>query len=584
MPPLTRLRVSTLRDLASQLRYAPRETILRQIDAAERLARDLDTRRNYPASWVVHRLTGYTPERADDDSLLVGEALAADLSALVERLSAQARLTLADLGPGAIPLPELCARWGVDRKTIERRRRQGLIARRALGPDGRARLYFQREIVERFEKAHAPGALGAERRRAGRPAGSRRLDAQTREVVLLRAARMRARLGWRLPRIADRLAARLRLSPHAVRTALERDGAFEIARKGRVTARDAGLAVRALSRGVPAQAVGARLGRTRASVLRIALGRRATFLRSLDLSCAVSPLFERPDAPDVLLAPAFVRTNLGAPGVADARAWSELARALPPPDESRELALAAAACFLRFRAARAIAALSPARPDPGDVDEAETLLRWASLALVELVRMHQRLALLSVEEHAGAALLDLSPQAMRAAHGAAFAGAADAALAFDPFRRPVARRGRARLAGAVGPAIARALAPLAARGLLAPAPTTTREGRPLAARRTPPAHVVVLDDWTRRVAPWQARLDPDPRARAGLDRLNALDADVLAHRFGWARRDGASGPPLTRADAARALRITVLRLVAIERRSLRIAVGLAPRAKVRRRA
>ena len=119
MPPLPRLRVAALDDLARQLRYAPREALERHIASAERLCEELDPDRGYPEDWFIYRLTGYRPEISEPASL-VGEALLGDLSALVERLSVAAGQTPEDAGEGALTIEGLCARWSVRRKTIAR--------------------------------------------------------------------------------------------------------------------------------------------------------------------------------------------------------------------------------------------------------------------------------------------------------------------------------------------------------------------------------------------------------------------------------------------------------------------------------
>src|SRR5690606_4313213 len=88
--------------------------------------------------------------------------LLGDISALVERLSAAARLSAADLEPGRWLLAdEVCARWKISRKTLERWRRLGLVARRVRGENGKPRLAFPLAAVERFERERKDRVEGA---------------------------------------------------------------------------------------------------------------------------------------------------------------------------------------------------------------------------------------------------------------------------------------------------------------------------------------------------------------------------------------------------------------------------------------
>src|SRR5690348_15581463 len=98
MPPLPRLRIAALDELSRQLRFAPPETLRRQLERTRTLAAEIDPARNYPEEWVIFRVTGYRPQNAGD-TVFVGEALLGDISALVERLSAAAGLRQTELDP-----------------------------------------------------------------------------------------------------------------------------------------------------------------------------------------------------------------------------------------------------------------------------------------------------------------------------------------------------------------------------------------------------------------------------------------------------------------------------------------------------
>ena len=189
MPRLTALRIAALRDLADQLRYAPRERLRKELLAAVALAGELDPELNYPEDWVVHRITGYRPE-IEAPATIVGGALLSELSALVERISAEAGFTEHAVGGGAASEAGLADRGGVSRKTIERFRRRGLVAHRVRDEGGRARLAFSAEAVEVFER------IGATE--IARAAGFKRIGGDEEARLYAVGARAARRFGWSL--------------------------------------------------------------------------------------------------------------------------------------------------------------------------------------------------------------------------------------------------------------------------------------------------------------------------------------------------------------------------------------------------
>lgn len=566
MPRLTTLRVGPLADLAEQLRFAPPTAVLRSLRAAEELVDYIDPDSSYRLAWLVQRLTGYKPDPDADehDIIIPGAALFAELSALAERLSDQARLGEQDVPHGSLTLPDLCRRWSVDRKTIERRRRRGLIARRVRLPDGRARLAFTPAAVERFERLD-PRAASSEH--------FTRVDDATRERIIRRAERYRRSLGCTLNQAAVRLARRFNRSRETIRRILRAHDQSAHAPiftdPGPIDARQRRVAHRAWRRGVSLGPIAATLSRSRATAQRAVNERRAELLRSLDLEVPFAPTFGRDDAAEVLLAPRCVSAGLGAPGETDALIFASLARAQRPVDEETESARAVAACYLRWSAALAIASLSRFDPPSATLDRIETSLRWAALLIIEQARSHQRLAILAIEEAAQRPLLDLAAEDIAALHTLAMDTILHAAATFDPFRpRPH------RLAGAANVALARTLA---RRTPAVIAATRSRPGANGAAHRSHqrPVH---LNDWTTRAAPWQPFLDPEPRVRAGLPLLDHVMRTLLERRHAW----GADGVrPQTLEDLAQEWGATPARLAALERRARRIAAGLPPRAKAR---
>ncbi len=552
MPPLPRIRTPALADLANQLRFVPPGTLRRQVARAEDLAGEIDPAGSYPEDWVVFRVTGYRAE-VTAPAVLTGAALVSDLSAFVERLSASAPESWNDLTPGAfLDADALGARWNVSRKTLDRCRRRGLIAHRVLGENGRARLAFPLRSVERFESRH--------RDELGRAASFSRISRALESSMVRRAGVYRRRLGCTLNQAAARLAERYGRSHEAVRQVLRRADARAPARTFTEppppTAHDRRLIERASRLAIEPAAIAERLGRATPGVRRVITDQRAARLRALGLP---GPVGEKPgrDAGAGPREHPGVRGALGAPGATDLLAFVETARERGAPDAEAERARCAAHRSLMVGAGAITAALPEHGAPASRVDEAETLLRWAARLRVELVRDQLPVLVRSLEAAAGRGLEEVRSAVLVPLIDQAIAAASEAVDGFDPSRS--GRGGGGRLAAPTGLAVTR----VATRFVK----EHTRDfGPPVGARATPRLHTgVPLPDWTRRVAPWQVFLEPDPRVRAALPALDEPSRRLLVLRYGW------DGPPLTLPQLAAALDTTIMKAAMKERSALRAA-------------
>lgn len=559
MPPLARMVVPALEDLARQLRFAPREALLRDIERAEALAVIVQVDSIYDEAWIVGQVTGYQP-RLESPAAIVGGALLSDLSAFVERLSVSARLAADDLPAGWLEPDALAERWKLSRKTLDRYRKRGLVARRIVGEDAKVRLAFVPSVIAAFESR--------EKSALDRAAGFSRISAEDEARIVRRAAAYRRRFGCTLNEAAKRLSDRFGRSHEAVRQVLRRhDRAQPIAARvftepGPPDARFERLAWRAWRRGLEPGVLAGRSGRSRVSVVRAANHHRASLLRALGGSIEPSPSLQALTAREAerILAGAPVTTGLGAPSIGDALEWVASARATGAPLGVEERFRAQAYHLLRARAAGIAAALSVSTPEAERLDEAETLLRWAARLKAELVRAQQGLLLRTLEARLGRALEEVRAVDLVDLAGLGIRAIADAIDTHDPFGGGGKLPGR--LAAPAGIAIDRAVA----RWSRDHAQKSAGRGR-----ATPRlSSGVALPDWTLSVCSWQEWTEPDPRARAGAAALPEPDRGFLLRRFGW---DG--GPPATLDQLAPSFGLTRIAVVGHERELVRGAVAAA---------
>lgn len=542
MPPLPKLVLSASMDLEERVRRLDRDGVLRVVEHIESLPPDIDPEAAYPWEWVEFRLLGQRSGESSDVSI-PGAALLLDLSALAERLCDAAKLSTRDAF-GTISPADLCRRWEVSRKTIDRYRRQGLIARRVRDERGRATIAFTPAVCAAFESRRAD-TLAAARR-------YRRTPRNEEERILRRATVYRRRFGCSLNAAALRLSRRFGRSHEAVRQMLirhdERSPAPIFGRRIEPSSRRRRTAHRALARGIEPAEIGRRWKRSSASVLRLAVEHRAHLLRT------ITPAeVEEVDEEHLrsLLEAAPVREGLGSPGVTDLLNFIADARTPRVPIAVVENAQARALHGLVAAAHRRIAALPRSGAPAAEVDEIETMLRWAARLKAELIRAELPLAIRTLESHLHSPL-----ERVRAADLVPLIRDAISAIGDAVDRHDPARGGR--LAAPVGLSLNR-LASRRARELA----RSTPAGR--AAPQLRPG--VSIDDWTRAVAPWQRWLEPDRRIRGTLESIDPAEARLLCWRFGW------GGPPMTSARIARQMSTTVMRAVVVERTAIRHALA-----------
>lgn len=553
MAPLPRFRVSAFADLAGQLRFASREALLREIDRAEALAAAIDQARAYSEAELVQRLTGFRPSRGDD-AMIPGDAALGDLSTLVAHLCEVAGCGAADLPEGCVGVETLQQRWSVSRKTVERYRRRGLMARWVVGADGQTRLAFTPRAVEAFERR-----LGTRLESAAR---FERMDEAMRARLIARARRYRARLGWSLNQAAARLAARFHRSHEGVRQVLLRHDESAREHGGAIFAPPAARGIRVriavlrgLRRGAEPHELALLLGDgdvSRRRVTHLALTTRVRLLHRLRLAPATSPLFTHAEARSVYLAPEAVRRGLmPSPARADDLALLALARGTRPDPADFERTRLNAMLFLLDESRRGLAALSRSAPTATAVDRIETDLRWAHRLRGVLLRSQIGVIVNALESAAGRGLDTMPASTRHALLDRALRSSGRVIDAHNPGHG-------GRLAAPIGLTVSR----LVTRADPAEAPTNRATRRALSGGGE--------HDLTRLGATptWSAWLLPPPALGNALETLDADDRFVLARRYGL---DGE--PPLTLGELALALNVPAMHAARVERRALRAALG-----------
>ena len=469
MPAISQAKTPCIAQLASELGYASKPTLIRHLERIDGLGPQVDPEGVYPEDWIVFRITGYRPD-IDSPALVAGDALRGDLSAIAEKISEAAKLTADDIHEPYLTINSLAQRWSVSRKTIERYRRLGLIARRLDLGGGRRSVIFMQSAVEWFESFNTD--------RLGKAARFDRIPESTLKLFERWARQYRARLGWSRSQAAGRIAARTGHSHEGVRKVLMRiDNQLDqpiFTDPGPTTTRDQMFALRASLRGIEPGDIAAHARRSHNAVLRAISAARVGLMESFDLPESRTINAEVLSALESIPATSSLRMR----GEVDLRGLIDSMRSPEPTVVYEELCWARAYHALVHRASGRLAGIERASPSAPALDLIET--DRVSFLLMGSIQI-----------------------------------ASNAIDRFDPSHQ-------GRIASPVGLAITR----FASQQPDVAGPTNTGK----AGRRIPAGHAI--EDWTRIVSPWTRWLMPDRRIESVLDLLDERDRVIFNRRYG----------------------------------------------------
>ena len=281
----------------------------------------------YPLEFIAFRLTGFRRDYGDD-SLLVGSAVRPDLRLLIDQLSRTLVLPMSE--GNARTVEQLAADLNVSTKTLSRWRKDGLRWRWVVAEPRPNKEPAHHRVYVRGGRAlpghpPRPGGQGLElypaHPRPARP-GYSSVPAGSPRRPTPRSNQVAAHLARRTGRALETV--RLILEKH------DRDHPDEplfADRTGPLTARQKRLISRAHRMGVGVGKLAERFRRSRATIHRVILDRRAARAMRLRLEHVANPQFDRPDAADV-----YLRANLD-PEKRGNPAFSRAPRTAVPVDE-----------------------------------------------------------------------------------------------------------------------------------------------------------------------------------------------------------------------------------------------------------
>ncbi len=396
-------RIAALGELARQFQFTPADTRVAQLQNAEDLLLEVDTDKGYPLEFVIYRITGYRPKSKVADGVLTGLALQHDLGMLVEEVSETLDLRAAAMGEPVLSIDDVVERFNVTSKTIQRWRRKGLAARRFVYPDGRRRVGFLLQSVERF--------IGNHQDQVERGGNFSHVGEEERDEIFRRARRLGGRCRCCMNEIARRIAKRLRRSPLTILHTIKKhdaehpdDAIFPTAAPG-LSAEERATILKGSRRGAGIKKLARRVCRPRAMVYRVLMDDRIARLSKKTIKFFDDPLYHAADSAELIDAMAAESALPDVPSAEQLRVPRDLPPLLaslyrtPLLGKAGERALFLKYNFHKFQFVSARRRLDPEFARSADLRRMEAHLRDAHEVKNKIVQANLRLVVSVAKRH-----------------------------------------------------------------------------------------------------------------------------------------------------------------------------------------
>jgi len=379
-----------------QVRFAPRDLRLQQIDRAEVLLNELEADREYPYTEICSRITTRKTEMYPD-LRIPGRDVIHDLRLFVEEMSDSADISAESYGDQVMTVEEISKHYNVSTKTVDRWRNRGLVSRRfKFGK--RKRIGFLRSSVENFVRTHVEDVR--------RGSSFSQLSADEREKIISSARRM-AQRGMCPAQIGKELSRQTGRSPETIRYTLKHfdeqhpDLAIFPRASRPLTEEQRELLYADYQRKVPIERLATRFGRTRASIYRILAEIRAEKLLASPIDFMDSPDFHKANAEAEILGEA--------PHVEGKQTKQRVPPGLPPYLASlyniplltreEEAYYFRKMNYLKFRASELLKGLDPRGGKPKLMDQIEEFINQSVDVKNLLIRCNLRLVVSIAKKH-----------------------------------------------------------------------------------------------------------------------------------------------------------------------------------------
>lgn len=380
-----------------QVRYAPQDAKIDQVERAEKFLETLDRSRNYSYAEICDQVIGYKGEMYPQLEFS-GEDAFHDLRRFVEDVSGSADLEADQAGEPVLTVQDVSTRYNVSTKTVDRWRAQGLVSRRfKFGK--RKRIGFLKSTVDKFVARFDD--------KVRRGTAFSQLSINEREEIIHRAHRM-ARTGGCPTEIAKRLAEKMHRSPETIRYTL-RNYDLENPDKAIFPGAHSPLAFeekeeiyRKSQHGASVSELSQMYCRKQTSIVQILDEVRAQRLLERKIDFMMSPEFEEENAEEFILGPAPAsnakpKNKVQVPPELPPYLTSLYSIALLTKEE--EAYYFRKMNYLKFKASKLREELSSSQPSREEMDNIDSCLKDALKVKNFLTRSNLRLVVSIAKKH-----------------------------------------------------------------------------------------------------------------------------------------------------------------------------------------
>jgi RNA polymerase sigma factor (sigma-70 family) len=388
-------------ELARQLSMGQLRLRQGYIDAAEELLSLIVAEEEYPYEFVVFKLTGYRPgERSKPYKPFSEKSLREDLQTLILDLCDSFDYGVALYNETVYDTESLAKKYQVSTKTIQRWRRQGLVARRMIFPNAKRRVAFLQRSVDAF--------TGKRERQVERSKKFSQLTEQERADILRRAKRMAGWCNCHLHDVARRIAAKTGRAVETIRYTIRKhdkanpteaifpkltDPLDEVTKQ---------VVYRSFLRGVTVPVLADQYKRTRSSVYRVINEMRARHVVAVEIDCVYNNTFDLPDADGLFLAeppPEDKKPSRTIRPPKDLPPYLASLYEVPLLGAKEEPHLFRKYNYLKYKADALRKKIDVERPRMGQVSRVESLLAQSNAVKNKIIRSNLRLVVSIARKH-----------------------------------------------------------------------------------------------------------------------------------------------------------------------------------------
>lgn len=386
-----------LRD--QQVRFAPREKKLEQVQRAERLINEIDPDRRYTYEYICFRITDFRPEVREIEALSGADAMK-DIMHFIEDLSDSANVHVSEAPEPVRSVEELSKAFRVSTKTISRWRQQGLVSRRFVFEGGRKRVGFLQSSVDRF--------VDQNREKVRRGERFSQLSDEDRDEIVEHARRL-AKAGGGPAEVTRKIAHRMDRSVETIRYTIKNfdekypDLAIFPSNTGPLDLEAKQRIYDEFLEGIPADDLARRFGRTRTTIYRVVNEMRARWIEELPLDFMDSPEFHTRNAEARIVTPmpAGKPARKAKPPAGLPHYLASLYD-VPLLTKEQEHHLFRRFNFLKFKATKLRSELDPTNAKTSVMDEVEDLYDQAVKTKNQIVQANLRLVVSIAKRHMNA--------------------------------------------------------------------------------------------------------------------------------------------------------------------------------------